>query len=67
MNAAIERLGWCYVPCFAHTLQLAINNGLDVSSVVSRLASIAYKLIVHFNHTSLAMRVLWLNIVWMVT
>jgi len=35
MNVAIEKLGWCDVPCFAHTLQLAINNRLDISTVMS--------------------------------
>lgn len=58
MNVAVEKLGWCDVPCFAHTLQLAINNGLDISSVMSRLASIARKLVGHFKHSPLAMTAL---------
>jgi len=55
MNVTIEKLGWCDVHCFAHTLQFAINSGLDISGVINRLASIARKLVSHFKHSPLAM------------
>jgi len=55
MNAAFKKLGWCDVPCFVHTLQLAINNGLVVSTVMSRLA---LKLVGHFKHSLLAVTAL---------
>jgi len=58
MNVAIEKLGWCDVHCFAHTLQLVINSGLDISSGMSHLASITCRLVGHFKHSPLAMTAL---------
>ena len=53
MNLAIEKL-WCGdVPCFAHTLQLAVHNGLEIGQI-NKLSSVSRKLVGHFKHSSLA-------------
>ena len=57
INLAVQNLGWQNVACFAHTLQLAVNNGLEVSQI-NRLASVARKTVGHFQHSSLAMTAL---------
>ena len=33
ITLAVQNLGWQSVPCFAHTLQLAVNKGLEVSQI----------------------------------
>ena len=53
ITLAVQNLGWQSVPCFAHTLQLTVNNGLEVSQI-NRLASVARKTVGHFKHSSLA-------------
>ena len=57
MNLAIEKLGCGDITCFAHTLQLAVNNGLEVGQV-NKLSSVVLKLMGHFKHSSLAMTTL---------
>ena len=57
ITLAVQNLGWQSVPCFAHTLQLAVNNGLEVSQI-NKLASVARKIVAHFKHSSLAMTAL---------
>ena len=57
MNLAIEKLGCGDVPCFAHTLQLAVNNGLQIGPI-NKLLSVACKLVGHLKHSSLAMTAL---------
>lgn len=57
ITLAVQNLGWQSVPCFAYTLQLAVNNGLKVSQI-NRLASVARKTVGHFKHSSLAMTAL---------
>ena len=53
MTAALNSL-WCsHLPCFAHTLQLAVNKGLDANSL-NQLSSWAIKLVGHFKHSALA-------------
>ena len=53
MDVAVQNLGWEDVPCFAHTLQLAINNGLNLSQV-SRVTALARKVVGHFKHSVVA-------------
>ena len=57
INLAIEKLGCGDVPCFAYSLQLAVNNGLQISPI-NKLSSVASKLVGHFKHISLAMTAL---------
>ena len=53
MTAALNSLECGHLPCFAHTLQLAINKGLDANSL-NQLSSLARKLVGHFKHSALA-------------
>ena len=57
ITLAVQNLGWQSVPCFAHTLQLAVNKGLEVSQI-NKLASVGRKIVGHFKHSSLAMTAL---------
>lgn len=47
-------LDWELVPCFAHTLQLAINDGLK-ANVMGQLISACTRLVSHFHHSTVAM------------
>jgi len=47
MTAVLNDLEWSHLPCFAHTLQLAVNKELDVNSL-NQLSSLARKLVGHF-------------------
>ena len=53
MTAALNSLECGHLPCFAHTLQLAVNKGLDANSL-NQLSSLARKLVEHFKHIALA-------------
>ena len=53
MTAAFYSLECGHLPCFAHTLQLAVNKGLDANSL-DQLSSLARKLMGHFKHSTLA-------------
>ena len=53
MTAALNSLECGHLPCFAHTLQLAVNKGLDANSL-NQLSSLARKLVGHFKHSALA-------------
>lgn len=44
---------WESVPCFAHTLQLTINEGFGVASVKSVIAA-SSRLVAHFHHSTVA-------------
>ena len=44
---------WDDLPCFAHTLQLAVKAGLDLP-VINRLSAICRKIVGHFKHSVLA-------------
>lgn len=48
---------WESVPCFAHTLQLAINKGFGVASVKSIIAA-SSPLVAHFHHSTVAIAAL---------
>ena len=45
--------GWASVNCAAHTLQLCVNEGLQIRSIAALLAS-GRKLVGHFKHSSKA-------------
>ncbi|XP_077094167.1 E3 SUMO-protein ligase ZBED1-like [Siphateles boraxobius] len=51
-----ERVNWKSVPCFAHTLQLAVNDGFNV--FVHRVIVAAGRLVRHFNHSTPACKAL---------
>ncbi|KAI7804553.1 putative zinc finger BED domain-containing protein 1-like [Triplophysa rosa] len=50
------RVNWDSVPCFAHTLQLAVNDGFNV--FVHRVIVAAGRLVRHFNHSTPACKAL---------
>ncbi|KAI7809392.1 putative zinc finger BED domain-containing protein 1-like [Triplophysa rosa] len=50
------RVNWDSVPCFAHTLQLAVNDGFKV--FVHRVIVAAGRLVRHFNHSTPACKAL---------
>ena len=54
MLTAVDDLGWNHMSCFAHTLQLAVNKGLD-NTTISRVSAVARKLVGHFKHSAAAM------------
>ena len=45
------------LPCFAHTLQLAVKAGLELP-VLDRLSAVCRKIVGHFKHSVLAMQAL---------
>lgn len=51
-----ERVDWISVACFAHTLQLAINDAFKL--FVYKVISAAGKLVRHFNHSTVACKAL---------
>uniref|UniRef100_H3BEN4 HAT C-terminal dimerisation domain-containing protein n=1 Tax=Latimeria chalumnae TaxID=7897 RepID=H3BEN4_LATCH len=53
-------LEWESNPCFAHTLQLTINDGFKVSSI-NRVVAAANRLISHFHHSTVATQALKLK------
>ena len=55
INLAMQFLGdWGNLPCFGHTLQLAVNSELGLAPV-SRLTAVCCKLVIHFKHSVVAM------------
>ena len=46
-------LEWNHLPCFAHSLQLAVNKGLN-ATILIQLSSLSRKLVSHFKHSALA-------------
>lgn len=57
MVAALALLPWPRVPCIAHTLQLAVKEGLKVPAVVQVLGR-CRKIVGHFKHSYVASRAL---------
>ena len=51
-----SRVSWVSVACFAHILQLAINDGFALH--LHRVISVAGKLVSHFNHSTVASKAL---------
>ena len=45
---------WDDLPCFGHTLQLAVKSGLDLA-IISRLTAVCRKIVGHFKHSVVAM------------
>ena len=45
---------WDDLPCFGHTLQLAVKAGLDLA-IISRLTAMCRKIVGHFKHSVVAM------------
>ena len=48
---------WGDLPCFGHTLQLAVNAGLEIHTI-SRLTGVCKKIVSHFKHSVVAMTAL---------
>lgn len=55
--AASAQLSWLRLPCVAHTLQLAVNAGLNISAV-QRVSARCRKLVGHFRHSYVALNAL---------
>ncbi|XP_053571595.1 E3 SUMO-protein ligase ZBED1-like [Bombina bombina] len=53
-NSALE---WESNPCFAHTLQLAVNNGIKLG-VIQHVVGAASRLVSHFHHSTTATQAL---------
>ena len=53
MLTAVDDLVWNHMSCFAHTLQLAVNKGLD-NTTIFRVSAVARKLVGHFEHSAAA-------------
>ena len=53
MKCAIRSQNWPWFPCFAHTMNLAVQAGLQAPGV-SDLLDVAKQLVSHFKHSSIA-------------
>lgn len=56
IRAAVRRLPWTERPCFAHTLQLAINDAISCTPSIDRLCKKARHIVGHYKHSSSAQR-----------
>ncbi|XP_038157148.1 zinc finger BED domain-containing protein 4-like [Cyprinodon tularosa] len=54
MIKAMTDAGFQSLPCFAHTLQLVVNEGLLVQRSVTDAVAIGRKIVRHFKHSTLA-------------
>lgn len=54
MIKAMEDSGLNSIPCMAHTLQLAVNEGLLSQRSISEITAIGRKIVGHFKHSPLA-------------
>ena len=50
MLKVVDTLHWCHMPCFSHTLQLAVQVAMKLSAV-SRAIARCKRLINHFHHS----------------
>ena len=57
MSIAAAECDVLHVTCFAHTLKLAIEDGLKIEQI-SKTLSVSRKLFGHFSHSSLALNAL---------
>ena len=57
MSIAAAECDALHVTCFAHTLQLAIEDGLKIEQI-SKTLSVSRKLVGHFSHSPLALNAL---------
>ena len=55
--AALELLPWSHMPCFAHTFQMAVKEGLKVPPIEVLLAR-CRKVVGQFKHSCVASRAL---------
>ena len=55
---ANQACDWESVCCFAHTLQLAINDGFKAVQILERMIGACSKLVAHFHHSTTATQVL---------
>ena len=58
MVLAMNVLEWTRIPCFSHSLQLAVEETLKLSQVSCALAR-CRGLISHFHHSALSLHMLW--------
>ena len=54
MKCAIQRNNWGHFPCFAHTFNLAVQNGLNVPGV-SDIINEAKSVVTYFKHSCVAL------------
>ncbi|KAM9788033.1 zinc finger BED domain-containing protein 4 [Syngnathus typhle] len=54
MKKAMEKMGVCSLGCFAHTLQLVVNEGLLSQRSVSDAIAHGRQIVKHFKHSPLA-------------
>jgi len=54
MTKGLEDAGACSVGCLAHTLQLAVNAGLESQRALEDAVAICRKIATHFRHSTLA-------------
>ena len=50
---AVELAGLTHIPCFIHTIQLAIKDAIFSQRMVSDMISKAKKIVGHFSHSAL--------------
>lgn len=51
IRAAVKKLKWCERSCFAHTLQLAINDAKHQCSTLSTLCKKGRSIVGHYKHS----------------
>ena len=54
MTKALEECGVASLPCKAHTLQLAVNEGVLTQRSISDTVATVRKIVSHFKHSQLA-------------
>lgn len=55
VKAVTTELRWSHFPCFSHTLQLAVMQGIELPQV-SEVICHCKKVVMHFNHSYVAQR-----------
>ena len=45
--------------CFAHSLQLVVNNGMLLQWMVIDILAVSHKIVGHFKHSTLAYNLIW--------
>lgn len=54
LRSAIENTNWVHRPCFAHTLQLAIKDGIDQTENVKKVLAKGRSIVAHYSRSSVA-------------
>ena len=57
MVAAASEAGMPRVPCFSHTLQLAVNDGLKITAAARAIAA-GRRVVAHFSHSAMSTQAL---------